>query len=105
MSESGESNAIEGIGKIRVDTANRTERRDRIGIKAGLRTYPLDEGKKDRVSDAAGSVGEVEPDFDAAEVGAFGADGGGDAGAEMARRSDMAGELRMDFAELGNFIH
>ena len=57
------------------------------------------------VSNAAGGVGEVEPDFYAAEVGAFGADGGGDAGAEMAGWADVAGELRMDFAELGDFVH
>src|ERR1700756_3262915 len=57
------------------------------------------------VSDTAGSVGEVEPDFYAAEVGAFGADGRGDAGAEMAGRADVAGELGVDFAELGDFVH
>lgn len=57
------------------------------------------------VLDAAGDVGEVEPDFDAAEVGAFGADGGGDVGAEMAGRADVAGEFGMDFAELGDFVH
>ena len=45
------------------------------------------------VSDAALNVGEVEPDFDAAEVGAFGADGCGDTGAEMARRTDIAGKF------------
>jgi len=56
-------------------------------------------------SDAAGDVGEVEPDFDAAEVGAFGADGSGDAGADMARRADVASELGVDFAELGEFVH
>ncbi len=55
--------------------------------------------------DAAGGVGEVEPDFDAAKVGAFGADGGGDVGAEMAGRADEFGELRMDGAELGDFVH
>ena len=55
--------------------------------------------------DAAGGVGEVEPDLYAAEVGAFGADGGGDVGAEMARRADKFGELGMDFAELGDFVH
>src|SRR6266404_1627369 len=56
-------------------------------------------------SDAAGDVGEVEPDFYAAEVGAFGADGGGDAGAEVARRTNVAGKLGLDFAELGEFVH
>ncbi len=55
--------------------------------------------------DAAGDVGEVEPDFDAAEVGAFGADGRGDAGAKMAGRADVACEFGMDFTELGNFVH
>jgi len=54
--------------------------------------------------DAAGDVGEVQPDFYAAEVGAFGADGGGDAGAEVAGRTDVFGELGMDLAELGDFI-
>ena len=51
------------------------------------------------------SVGEVEPDFNAAEVGAFGADGGGDVGAEMAGGADVFGELGVDLAELGNFVH
>ena len=55
--------------------------------------------------DAAGRVGEVEPDFYAAEVGAFGADGGGDVGAEMAGGADVFGELGMDLAELGDFVH
>jgi hypothetical protein len=55
--------------------------------------------------DAAGGVGEVEPDFNAAKVGAFGADGGGDVGAEVARGADVFGELGMDLAELGDFIH
>ena len=56
-------------------------------------------------SDAALNIGEVEPDFDAAEVGAFGADGRGDAGAEMAWRTDVFGKLGVDFAELGDFVH
>ena len=55
--------------------------------------------------DAALDFGEVEPDFYAAEVGAFGADGGGDAGADVAGRADVAGEFGMDFAELGEFVH
>src|SRR6266852_5723691 len=55
--------------------------------------------------DAARAVGEVEPDFDAAEVGAFGADRSGDAGAEMAGRADVAREFGVDFAELGEFVH
>src|SRR5258708_18467226 len=58
-----------------------------------------------RALDAARCVGEVEPDFYAAEVGTFGADGSGDAGAEVAGRADVAGELRVDFAELGDFVH
>jgi len=57
------------------------------------------------LSDAAGGVGEVEPDFYAAEVGAFGTDGGGDVGAKVAGRADMFGELGMDLAELGDFVH
>ena len=55
--------------------------------------------------DAALDVGEVEPDFDAAKVGAFGADGRGDAGANVARGADVASEFGMDFAELGDFVH
>src|SRR5258708_26021995 len=58
-----------------------------------------------RALDAARCVGEVEPDFYAAEVGAFGADGSGDAGAEVAGRADVAGELRVDFGELCDFVH
>jgi hypothetical protein len=54
---------------------------------------------------AALDIGEVEPDFYAAEVGAFGADRGGDVGAEVAGRTDVFGELRVDVAELGNFVH
>ena len=56
-------------------------------------------------SNAAGDVGEVEPDFDAAKMRAFGADGRGDACAQVARRADVARELGMNFAELGNFVH
>ena len=41
------------------------------------------------VSDAAGDVGEVEPDLDAAEVRAFGADGRSNTGAEIAGRADV----------------
>ena len=55
-------------------------------------------------SDAAGDVREVEPDFDAAEMGTFGADGSGDTGAKMARRSDEFCELGVDFAKLGDFV-
>src|SRR5260370_26962416 len=55
--------------------------------------------------DAAGDVGEVEPDFDAAEVGAFSADGSGDASADVARGADVASEFGVDFAELGDFLH
>ncbi len=50
-------------------------------------------------------MGEVEPDFDAAEVRAFGAEGSGDAGAEMAGRADVTCEFGMNFAELGDFVH
>ena len=42
-------------------------------------------------SDAAGDVGEIQPDFYSAEVGSFGADGCGDSCAEVARRADVAG--------------
>src|SRR5215472_18715112 len=58
-----------------------------------------------QVSDPASRVGEVEPDFDAAEVRAFGADRCGDASAQMARWADVARELGMDFAELRNLVH
>ncbi len=44
-------------------------------------------------------------DFDAAEMGAFGADGSGDAGADVARGADVASEFGVDFAELGDFVH
>src|SRR5467141_4001763 len=54
--------------------------------------------------DAAGDVGEVQPDFYAAEVGAFGADGSGDSGAEVTGWADVFGELRMNFAKLGDFV-
>jgi hypothetical protein len=42
-------------------------------------------------SDAPGDVREIEPDFYAAEVRAFGADGCGDSCAEVAWRADVAG--------------
>ena len=47
----------------------------------------------------------VQPDFDAAEMGTFGADGRGDSGAEMAGWADIATQLGMHFAELGNLVH
>ena len=49
-------------------------------------------------------VGEIEPDFYAAEVRSFGADGRGDTGAEVAGWADVFGELRMDLAELSDFV-
>jgi len=55
--------------------------------------------------DETGDVGKVEPDFDAAIVGTLGANGGGDVGAEIARRSHVFGDLRVDFSELCQFIH
>src|SRR5437588_3339710 len=72
-----------------------------------VRNKPSKEGISihEGVSDAAGDVGEVQPDFDAAEVGAFGTDGGGDAGADVAGRADVAREFGVDFAELGEFVH
>src|SRR5208337_707634 len=57
------------------------------------------------VSDAAGRVGEIEPDFYAAEVGAFGANGSGDAGAEVAGRADVASEFGLNGAKLRDFVH
>src|SRR5438128_6587284 len=75
----------------------------------GRAPYSLDGKNGSAVSgtrlDAADDVGKVEPDFDAAEVGALGADGSGDAGAEMAGRADVASEFGVDFAELGDFVH
>ena len=56
-------------------------------------------------SDAARGIGEVEPDFNAAEVRAFGANGRSDPGAKMAGRTDVTGEFRMDLAELCDFVH
>jgi len=38
-------------------------------------------------------------------MGALGADGRGDAGANVAGRTDIAREFGMDFAELGEFVH
>src|SRR6267154_3088124 len=58
-----------------------------------------------QVLDAAGDIGKVEPNFDAAEVGAFGTDGSGDAGADVAGWADVASKFGMDFAELGEFVH
>jgi len=37
-------------------------------------------------------------------MGAFGANGGGNAGTKVAWRADVLGELGMDVAELGDFI-
>src|SRR5450432_2573357 len=56
-------------------------------------------------SNPARSVGIIEPDFYAAEVRAFGADGGRDAGADVAGRADVAGEFGLDGAELVEFVH
>ncbi len=38
-------------------------------------------------------------------MGAFGADGRSDAGANVAGRADVASEFGMDFAELGELVH
>src|ERR1700747_2448928 len=62
-------------------------------------------GSPRRLSDTAGGVGEVEPDLDAAEVRAFGADGRGDSSAKMAGRADVAREFGMDFTKLRDFGH
>ena len=56
-------------------------------------------------SDSTGDVGEVEPDFDAAEVRPFGANGRGDASTKMAGRADVPRDLRMNFAELRDLVH
>src|SRR5438874_6320054 len=37
-------------------------------------------------------------------MGAFGTDGSGDSGAEKTWRTDVLGQLRMDSAELGDFV-
>src|SRR5271167_1260276 len=58
-----------------------------------------------RMLNAAGGVVEVEPDFYAAEVGAFGAVGGGDVGAEAAGGGVVFGVLGVGLAELGDFVH
>ena len=55
--------------------------------------------------DTALNMGEVEPDFYTAEMRAFGADGRGDAGTEMAGWADIAGKFRMHFTDLGDFVH
>src|SRR5262245_40001940 len=55
-------------------------------------------------SDAAGDGGKVEPECDAAEVGALGAGGCGDGSTKVAGRADEFCELRVDFAELSDFI-
>ena len=56
-------------------------------------------------SDAASDVGEVEPDFDAAEVRAFGADGRRDADTKIAGRTNIASEFGLKLAELSDFLH
>lgn len=48
--------------------------------------YRQNESGFNAVSDTAGNIGEIEPDFDATEVRAFGADGRGDSGAKMPGR-------------------
>src|SRR5277367_3028731 len=76
-----------------------------------IHLFWLHEGLQNRgtragaASDAAVDVGEVEPDFYAAEVRAFGADGGGDSCTDVAGWSDVPRELRVDFAELCDFVH
>src|SRR5437762_8663023 len=80
----------------------------RLGIYAKVFTRnnaELASGFAHGLSDAAGGIGEVEPDFDAAEVRAFSANGRGDAGAKMARRPNITRKLRMDFAKLCDFVH
>src|SRR6516225_8822687 len=58
-----------------------------------------------KVSDAAFDVGKIEPDFDAAEVRAFGANGRGDSCAQMAWRANVPGKLGLYLAELRDFVH
>ena len=55
--------------------------------------------------DAAGSIRKIEPDFDAAEMRALGADGRGDSRAEMAGWADVASKFGLDSAKLGDFVH
>src|SRR6202171_1704309 len=116
-SESGDWKAKDGGGARRAARRIETNERARVGTGApDLGTYV----KTFLVAkvlpswgaacsaptglDAEVDVGEVEPDFYAPEVRAFGADGCGDAGADRAGRADVAGELRVDFAELGDFV-
>src|ERR1700689_2551125 len=56
-------------------------------------------------SDAALHVWKIEPDFYAAEVRAFGADGSGDSGAQNAGWADVTRELRKNFADLRDLVH
>ena len=58
-----------------------------------------------RESDAANDVGEVQPNFCAAEMRTFGANGRCDAGADVARRANVFCESGMNAAEFSDFIH
>src|SRR5580704_6283946 len=55
--------------------------------------------------DATFDVGEVEPDFYAAEVRAFGANRSGDSRAQITGRADVFRELWMNLAQLIEFVH
>src|SRR5579871_4181689 len=61
--------------------------------------------RKQRESDAACNVGEVEPDLDAAEVRTFRTDGSRDASTYVAWRANEFCKLGMDTTEFGYFIH
>ena len=111
-SRGGHCNVHGSVKRAVLQLLARTNRmvmaRGNLAEKATQHAVPLTKGTargERRKSDAAGGRGEVEPDFNTAEVGAFGADGGGDVGAEVAGGADVFGELGVDFAELGYFVH
>jgi hypothetical protein len=60
---------------------------------------------EENVSDTTLDIREVKPDLDAAKVRAFSADGSGDAGTQVAWGANVAGEFRVNSADLSNFIH
>ena len=84
---------FERIGTLAIQTDNEVCARE---TGCGVERMPLN---------AAGDAGEVEPDLDAAKVRAFRANRRCDVGAKVTRRADVFCELRMDFAQLRNFVH
>jgi hypothetical protein len=51
------------------------------------------------------NIWKIGPDFDAAEVGAFGADGSGNSGAKITGRTDVSPEFRENLADLIYFFN